>query len=377
MSRLSRLPQYLRIRNSDPIVEGSDEIESLEPNLINLTAALLDKLNSTSNYQNDWSNIEEYLPEFKLDEVLGGLNGIFDVYDPKMLKGFVRSKGTRSDVDYVTKGLGINLSIKEADEYYLSTSIVKYLSYYYPDLYPSFIYDLSDEDILPLFGMLVWYADNVNPYKANNVTPRKAVNFNRSSYSVLVTLGVDPPSEAQVAALDEALVKYIESSKLNPDAIDCSLLVEVSYDIDRPGFDAKVLEQLNTLMRIVVANRLLPHVRLRGISVILKMVDKYVSRSRISDPIFTVGQVDTDVEIYQPSYTENLRISSDVDTSPTDSYNQETADPVSTSLVKMNPAKSSYQYLKVGATMIRTDDPTRSYNGYVGNKLQLRAEIII
>ncbi len=282
-NRLGKLPDWLRVSNGN---SGDEPIENINVNTINLVAALIDKIQESGNYQNDWSDLSTYIGQFKMDEVLDGLIGRFDISDPKMMKGFQRSKGTISDLQYVTKILGINVDIYDAD-YYATIGIVNMLDRLYHSLFPDLISrGITDEQIIEWLGERVRVVNNRTPELVANDTYNSSgdttelnpnvklvVNYDRSSYEVLQLMGYPLPSPAQVMAFDDVLAKYFASTLLDADTSACSIVAAVSYDMDSSAFDPTILDELSSIFGIIVRNRLLPHIRVQGYTLNLTLVD--------------------------------------------------------------------------------------------------------
>lgn len=287
-NRLGKLPAFLRVPNGN----NSDEpIENISVNTINLVAALIDKIQASGSYQNDWSNIDIYLPEFKLEEVMEGLVGKFDITDPKMLKGFVRSKGTSSDLDYVSKFLGIDIDIHDAD-YYSTLGIVNMMLRLYPQLFSEIEdWGITDDMIISWLGIRVRVVNNRNPEIVNNITPQVVVNYQISSYDVLVLMGYENPSSGQVLAFDDVLDKYYASLRTDPYEYDCAIVVSISYDMDIPTYNPDILNDLSSLVDTIVDNRLLPHIRVQGYTLSLVLQDVYGVESRITEGDLTYKTV--------------------------------------------------------------------------------------
>lgn len=303
-NRLAKLPAYLRISNGN----GSDEpIENLEVNTINLTAALIDKVQESGNYQNDWSVMSDYVNEFKLDEVMAGLVGKFDITDPKMLKGFQNSKGTISDLKYVTKLLGINIDIRDAD-YYATIGLVNILVRYYPELFSELIeWGTTDEQIIELLGVRIRKVNNRHPEVVNNVTPNLVVNAERSTYEVLQLMGYPNPTDNQVLAFDECLAKYLASVTLEPDEADCSIIIGIQYDMDSSSFDPGIINELSSIVNLIVKNRLLPHIRVQGYTLSLALSEVVQSRNIKDGP----ASVSITREVQKVSY-DQLSVGADI-----------------------------------------------------------------
>lgn len=285
-SRLSKLPSFLRESTG---AVGDEPIEGIKVNTINLVAALIDKIQESGNYQNDWSDPEKYVPQFHLNEVMQGLVGKFDITDPKMLKGFLNSKGTISDLRYVTKMIGIELDIRESD-YYATLGIINGLHTDYNSLFPDILdRDLTDEMILEWMGERIRYADNVNLWYADNVDPYYVINFNRSSYEILELMGYKDPSPAQVLAFDDIYGKYLAAVESDPDTLACSISVFVNYDMDSPSYDPDTLRNLSELFKVIAENRLLPHIRIQGYQLNLRMYDiLYINKIKDEDLTGTI-----------------------------------------------------------------------------------------
>lgn len=303
-SRLSRLPAYLRVQNGN---NSDEEIENLEVNTINLTAALVDKVQQSGNYQNDWSVLEDYVNEFKLDEVMAGLVGRFDITDPKMLKGFQSSKGTMSDLKYVTKLLGIQIDIKDAD-YYANLGLVNMLVRIYPDLFWELeSWGVTDERIISLMGVRIRKVNNRKPEVVDNVTPGLVINAERSTYEVLTLVGYSEPSALQIIAFDECFAKYMASVSLSPDESDCSIIVSIKYDMDSSSFDPGIVNDLSHIVNLIVNNRLLPHIRVQGYTMNLSMSDTV----RSSNVVDGGASVSISRVVQKVSY-DNLSVGADV-----------------------------------------------------------------
>lgn len=376
-NRLNKLPEFLRVpvTNDDP---NAQPIEKVEVNSINLVAALIDKVQESGNYQNDWSDLDTYLPEFKLDDVLEGLNDRFTINDPKMLKGFMRSKGTKSDIDYVTKNLGLKLDIKEADDYYVAKSIILYLLYNYDNLFEDWFFEtVTDEMILKYLTERVRYVKNIDPDDVDNVDPFLVVNFNTSGREILIAVGVENPTDEQVAAMDEAIEAYLTSEITDYDAVDCSIVVVISYDMDSEVFDPELILNTNETMREITKNRLLPHVRLRGFSLVLFMSDNYDTSARVDDSMFVAPNHsgwNDDFVLDLDDGTESTKANVEVvDEYPSQSSAEEGEGDI---VITRLPTKYSYDDLSIGENVIDTSNSSSivDYDAYIGADLELKSE---
>jgi len=134
-SALSHIPEFYLDEKiqSDIIVNDSGKYENAEllnPNSVNLSANIIDHINSQQGGFNTWSSMEDYIQEFRLEELFTD-EKFYSVKQPELLKGFFKFKGTTTDIKYIMKVAGYELVIYEpsshyGDSYELVNNVVTY-----------------------------------------------------------------------------------------------------------------------------------------------------------------------------------------------------------------------------------------------------------
>jgi len=97
------IPEYLLKEYKD--VSSPNFIENYEPNIITISAGILEYLFKKNPNINTWSdeNFENYIKEFKIDEVFSQPDLIYSMRNPKLLEGFFKFKGTKLDINFLSK----------------------------------------------------------------------------------------------------------------------------------------------------------------------------------------------------------------------------------------------------------------------------------
>lgn len=369
---LSRLPEYLVDSKNDEVLDN-EPLESLNPNSINVTASLIEKLMYGLEAFNNWTDFNEYSKEFKLDEVLDGIKDSFSISQAELLKGFFKSKGTLADIQFVLKTAGYNLNIYEAEYYYQNQSITGVMSYRYYEIFKDLLAaGYTEEQFLALLTTTrIMKVNNVVIKKVDNNNPIKVINVNISAEEFF--RGLDwIPSQAQLDALPEVLSLYLEASLLDSSVIDCSITADISADMDTVGFDGINVSKISALLESIIKTRLSICTYLRRFMIFLEMRDKYNVKQRIDDVSYINFIISKSVLSDFPfiDRVKDAKSRIELTRNTVDIYDRDMEDPITLGIIK-NTLKS-YPHLKIGDKIL---DPTRDilYSGYVGSNLRLEA----
>lgn len=273
---LDQIPPHLRVTKPKEEQKGTEALEVLKPNAVNMTAALLDKMIEDLDKfpLNDWSDINEFLPDFKLDVIFEGLDSkLYNIKDPELLKGYTAFKGTMTDILYLLKIANYKMIVYEADHYLNEQSVYDLMLTRHPDKFKDVLANFSKEQIDTLLAASdVRKIDNVNPWKIDNVNPVVISNRTIDSKEVLRVLGLDKqPLETQ-AIFKEFLKLYKNSATKDYNRYNCTLSAEVFIDMDK-DFTGSDSTKLYRIMKDILYARVSPCVYLKNITTYLETLD--------------------------------------------------------------------------------------------------------
>lgn len=181
-SALRQIPEFL-LREKEDADNLKELLEQLNPNAVNTTAALVDKIMSELPDMNTWTDLETYITEFKLDEVFEGLDDDFySVKQSELLKGFFTFKGTELDLAYIMRVAGYTLRIFDADYYRRGTSLFNILMDSFPGEFDDLLNKMDPATLDKFFETFLRFfdnvivVDNVSPTVLDNLAELKVVN---------------------------------------------------------------------------------------------------------------------------------------------------------------------------------------------------------
>lgn len=298
---LRRIPEFL-LKRADPIPEDATEpLELLEPNTINVVAALLDVVNEDLGgleQFNTWSDFEQYIGEFRLDEVFEGLDaGFYNVSDPELLKGFFSFKGTEIDLQYLLKIAGFTIVIYDSSYFSQAESMYDLLISRpggFEEEIAEILAAFSQPEIDEGFAKL-------EPHQVNNVTPLVSnpnaylfvINVSTSIEDFLATEGVVLSPEALDYVTSLYLI-YIDSFYYD-DKTECDIVSELYVDLDSPNFVGFKPTKVNSVLRAILKTRITPCAYLKSNTAYLETKDYYSAPARVSDQM-TLAVTQTLVE---------------------------------------------------------------------------------
>lgn len=279
---VSRLPEFLIDRKEGDYTD-KEILEALNPNTINVSASILEKILYGLDSFNNWDDFQKYSKEFKLDVVLGEINDVFKIDQPELLKGFFKSKGTLADIQFVLRTAGYNLNIYEADYYYRNQTISGVMYYHYLDIYRDLLDKYTEEDFQNALKIRYIHKVNNNQIiKVDNNSPLKVINVNIGWEEFFSSLGYTPTQD-MIDKLPEVLQMYLDASLIEEGSLECSITADITADLENGNFDGMDVSKINKLLDSIVRNRLSVCTYLRRFMIFLEMEDSFVTKSRVKD----------------------------------------------------------------------------------------------
>lgn len=258
---LNNIPEYL-INENENASNAKELIEYLNPNAVNITASLIDKIYSELDGFNDWSEYDKYISEFKLDEVFDGLKeNLYDVANPELLKGFFTFKGTSTDIKYLMKIAGYHMTMYESDYYRQALSMYDLIFFRYDELYSEILELNTKEEVDSYFDSI----DLQNP----------------DIDSIFSTLKFPNPNDTQYYKMYSLINTHLEALGTNFDKVDCTLTSEVYVDLDSPTFDGVRVKELHHQIREIIKSRISACIFLRELIVYLETKTFFPTKQKI------------------------------------------------------------------------------------------------
>ena len=276
---LNNIPEYLIDENKN--AENAKElIEHLNPNAVNVTASLIDKIYSELDDFNNWSDYDKYISEFKLDEVFDGLKkNLYEVSSPELLKGFFTFKGTSTDIEYLMKIAGYYMIMYESDYYRQAISMYDLIFFRYDTLYSEILELNTKEEIETYFDSI----DLLNPNLEEIFTALKFPNPNETQYYKMYSL----------------INIHLEALKTDFTKIDCTLTSEVYVDLDSPTFAGVRVKELHHQIREIIKSRISACIFLRELIVYLETKSFFPTKQKV----YTAEEIELENET-----EDNLRM---------------------------------------------------------------------
>ncbi len=309
---LKRLPDFLLKRLDDNSLTGNETLpfESLKPNTINLTAAIIEKVIEDLDEIkfNDWSDFELYVQEFKLSEVFENIDeGFYTVKDPELLKGFFAFKGTDVDIQYLLKVSGYSLVIYDAGYFEGAESMYELLVTRPGDHGAEIdliLAAMTQEEIDIGFAKLTpWSVDNVNPLINNPSNNLFLINAIGTIEDLLSSYGVSLSPDA-LTYVESLYLIFIDSFSANYDKGNCEIKSQLFVDLDSTSFKGfksnTTTKQIKTLLR----TRISPCVYVGATEALLETKDYFSVPTKVSDAL-ELQMTETTAED-APTFTEAL-----------------------------------------------------------------------
>lgn len=274
---LSRIPEYLIDEKTNQ--DSSKElIENINPNTINLTASLAEKVLYGLDKFNTWTDFNAYSKEFKLDELFADLGDNFALKQVELLKGFFKFKGTTTDLKYILNSSGYDIELYDAS-YFENNSFTDILNREkYEDTFTDFLLNSgkTEADFVQLLEKsYIKYVNNVDPILIGEYAQIVVNQADIISGELLfASLGWEPSSN-QLSLIDEAIQSWIESRNLRVQDYDCRVNTDIRVDMDSDRFTGVSIANLVQLIRSILETRLSVCTLLKGITVMLTMRDTY------------------------------------------------------------------------------------------------------
>ena len=289
---LSNIPEYLIDENKNAN-EAKELIEFLNPNAVNITASLIDKIYSELDGFNDWSKYEKYISEFKLDEVFDGLKeNLYDVANPELLKGFFTFKGTSTDIEYLMKIAGYYMVMYESDYYRQALSIHDLIFFRYDTLYSEILELNTKEEMDTYFASI----DLQNP------------NLD----DIFIALKFPNPNETQYYKMYSLINQHLEALDTDFTKIDCTLTSEVYVDLDSPTFDGVRVKELHRQIREIIKCRISACIFLRELIVYLETKTFFPTKQKIENPYEIEIELETEDNLRMFCYTLRVSATGDI-----------------------------------------------------------------
>lgn len=292
---LKNIPEYLLKVKQD--TSGLHELlETVEPNSITLVAGLMDKILSELKAFNHWTDYNDYIKEFRLDEVFEGLEkGFYDVKNPELLEGLFSFKGTSLDVKYLLKVAGLDMEIYDSDYYRKSSSPSLLMFSKYSPFFDNILETVDPEAMDTIFRSnpnlkpttdaldpedFTGYIERVNNLtviKVDNNAGRRVLGYaiqagaggDGQAESLAAVLGIIERqfnvtfNDIQLALFPLLLQDYLEAQKAIQSNIDCSLTADITVDLDSPSYEGFTADGIREKIIDVVTTRILVCVYLR------------------------------------------------------------------------------------------------------------------
>ncbi len=192
-SALLQIPEFLINEKADADA-AKELLERLNPNSVNVTAALVDKIVSELPPMNNWTDFQRYISEFKLDEIFDGLDGDFyAIKRSELLKGFFTFKGTELDLSYIMRIAGYTLEVYDAEYYRRGLSFYNILIDHFPGMFEELLQKFDPETLDSFFTTYLNYmrdviiVNNVNPKILDNSANLVVVNEAEALQSNILT----------------------------------------------------------------------------------------------------------------------------------------------------------------------------------------------
>lgn len=269
---ISLLPTYFQGKRTDLQVgkKYKENLETVIPNTINLSAGLLEKLLFGLDYFDTWEDFSRYSKEFKLDQVLGDDHTSLNISRPELLKGFFQSKGTLSDLEFVLRTAGYNLKILDSNYYYKDCTICGAMLHRYHDTFKDIVINIGETKLLEALHKQWNGKDNSKEF---SLDPKKYFS----------DIGISDPGPNQLDYIDKVLRAYIFTKDIPDNFYECSIIADISVDTESKYFDSMKLSRINAILTSIVQNRLSICAYLRDFSVALDINDRFVIRNSIQD----------------------------------------------------------------------------------------------
>lgn len=254
-----KLPEVLKGQLTGS-TSGTQLIENISPNTINLTIALMERIVEGMTEDPSWTDYGVYFRELNLDKAFPSFEDDYVLSQYELLKSFFGYKGTIKDISYILKSFGYEVIIKDSS-YYLNNSIIGIMG---RDQYGS-----SFKRLIELFSETQLLNPIIINYRDFSQLPNSDTYFQLLGITPLVT---------ELTYIDEVILEWFNSKNINRFLYEGYITTTVNVDMDRNNFKGVAMNALENILINLFKSRLSLCIGVSELDIYLLMKDNCLVR---------------------------------------------------------------------------------------------------